>query len=47
MSVPKAQNPMTLIHELVKALNLYANMGADLKYGLSRNSNPKFESKRV
>ena len=45
--MPKAQNPMTLIHELVKALNLYANMGADLKSSLSRNSNPKFESKRV
>ena len=32
--VPKAQDPMVLIHELVKALNLYANTGADLKSSL-------------
>ena len=47
MSVPKAQDPMTLIHKLVKVLNLYANAGVDLKSSLSRNSNPKFASKRV
>ena len=28
MHVPKAQNPMALIHELVKVLNLYANTRA-------------------
>ena len=43
----KAQDPMALIHELVKALNLYANIGANLKSNLSRNSNTKFASKRV
>ena len=47
MSKPKAQDPMALIHELVKALNLYANARVDLNSSLSRNSNPKFASKRV
>ena len=47
MSVPKAHDPMALIHELVKALNLYANTGADFKPSSSRNPNPKFASKRV
>ena len=47
MSVPKAHDPMALIHELVKALNLYANTGAKFKSSSSRNSNPKFASKRV
>ena len=47
VSVPKAQDPMSLIHELVKALNLYANTRADFKSSSSRNSNLKFASKRV
>ena len=47
MSVPKAQDPMVLIHELVKALNLYANVGVDHQSNLSRNSNSKFASKKV
>ena len=29
MSTPKAQDAMTLIHELVKVLSLYANTGVD------------------
>ena len=45
--MPKTQDLMTLIHELVKALNLYANIGAEFKSSSSRNSNPKFASKRV
>ena len=45
--VPKAQDPMTLIHKLVQALNLYANTSAKLKPSSSRKSNPKFASKRM
>ena len=45
--MPKSQDPTPLIHELVKALNLYANTGAEFKSSSSRNSNPKFTSKRV
>ena len=43
--MPKAQDPMTLIYELAKALNLYTNARVELK--LSKNFNPKFASKRV
>ena len=45
--VPKAQDPMAHIHELVKVFNLYANTGAEFKSSSSRNSNSKFASKRV
>jgi len=45
--MPKAQDPMALIHELVKALNLYANAGVGHQSNLSGNSNSKFASKRV
>ena len=38
---------MTLIHELVKALNLYASARVDQQSNLSRNSNSKFAPKRV
>ena len=47
MFVPKAQDPMIIIHELVKALNLYANAGVDQQSNVSINSNTKFASKRV
>ena len=47
VSVPKAQDPMVLIHELVKVLNLYANTGDEFRPNSSRNSNSKFASKRV
>ena len=43
----KAQDPMTLIHELVKVLNLYANIGANFRANSNRNPNSKFASKRV
>ena len=43
----KAQNPMALIHELVKVLNLYANTGANFRVNSNRNPNSKFASKRV
>ena len=45
--VPKAQDPMTFIHELVMAFKLYANIGAKLKSSSSRKSNPKFASRRL
>ena len=38
---------MTLIHELLKALNLYVNVGVDQQSHMSRNSNNGFASKRV
>ena len=47
VSVPKVQDPMTLIHELVKVLNLYANTGVEIKANSNRNCNSKFASKRV
>ena len=43
VSVPKVQDPIALIHELVKVLNLYTNTGAEIK----TNPNSKFASKRV
>ena len=42
--VPKAQDPMTLIHELVKTLSLYANSGVDHQSHMSKNSNFKHAS---
>ena len=41
--VPKAQDPVALIHELVKVLSLYTNTRAEIK----TNPNSKFASKRV
>ena len=41
--VSKAQDPVALIHELVKVLNLYTNGGANIR----NNSNSKFASKKV
>jgi len=47
VSVPKAQDPLTLIHELVKALSLYTNAGVDQESHMSRNSNFSPTSKKV
>ena len=47
VSVPKAQDPITLIHKLVKVLNLYTNIGAKIRVNSNRNSNSKFASKNV
>ena len=41
--VSKAQDPVALIHELVKFLNLYTNVGADIR----NNPNSKFASKKA
>ena len=43
----KAQDLMTLIHELVKALDLYANTRVDQKSHLCRNSNFRSASKKM
>ena len=45
--VPKAQDLMALIHELVKVLNLYTNTGAKIRVNSNRTSNFKFASKKV
>ena len=45
--VPKAQDPMTLNHELVKTLSLYDNFGVDHQYHMSKNSKFKHASKKI
>ena len=40
--VPQAQDPMILIGELVKALNLYTNAGVAYHFNLNNNSKTKF-----
>ena len=45
--MPKAQDPMIFIYELVKALSLYTNAGVDQKSHMSRNSNFRPTSKKV
>ena len=47
VSVLKAQDLVALIHELVKVLNLYTNIGAEIRVNSNRNSNFKFASKKV
>ena len=47
VSVPKVQDPIALIHQLVKVLNLYTNTGAKIKVNSNRNPNSKFASKKV
>ena len=44
--VPQAQNPMVLISELVKALNLYSNPGVEHHVNMNNNSNARVASKR-
>ena len=45
--VPKTHNPMALIHELVKVLNLYADTEVEIWANSTGNPNSKFPSKRV
>ena len=47
MFVSKAQDPMTLIHELLTTFSLYAKTRVDQKSHMSRNFNSIFASKRV
>ena len=44
--VPQAQDPMVLIGELVKALNLYSNLGVGNHSNVNTNSNARGASKR-
>ena len=44
--MPKAQDPMVLIGELVKALNLYSNPKVAQNSNLKNNSNARVASKK-
>ena len=44
--VPQAQNPIALIGELVKALNLYSNLGVGNHFHMNKNSNARDASKK-
>ena len=44
--MPQAQDPMVLIGELVKALNLYINLGLAHYSNMNNNSNARVASKR-
>ena len=44
--MPQAQDPMVLIDELVKALNLYSNPGVVHHSNMNNNSNAKVASKK-
>ena len=44
--VPQAQDPITLIGELVKALNFYSNLRVGNHYNVNINSNARGASKK-
>ena len=44
--VPQAQDPMVLIGELVRALNLYSNPGVAHHSNMKNNCNARVASKR-
>ena len=44
--VPQAQDPMVLIGELVKVLNLYTNLGVAYHSNMNNNSNSRVASKK-
>ena len=46
MPVPQVQDPIALIGELVKALNLYSNPGVRNHSNVNTNSNARGASKR-
>ena len=46
VSVPQAQDLIALIDELVKALNLYSNLGVGNHSNMSTNSNARGASKK-
>ena len=46
VSVPQAQDPISLIGELVKALNLYSSPGVGNHSNVNTNSNTRGASKR-
>ena len=45
--MPQAQDPMVLIGELVKVLNLYSNPGVAHHFNMNNNSNAKVASKKL
>ena len=45
--VPQAQDPMVLIDKLVKALNLYSNLGVGHYSNVNNNSNDRVTSKKL
>ena len=45
MPVPQAQDPIALIGELVKALNVYSNLGVGNHSNVNTNSNARGASK--
>ena len=46
VSMPQAQDPMVLIGELVKTLNLYSNLGVGNHSHVNKNSNARSASKK-
>ena len=44
--VPQAQDPMVLIGELIKALNLFSNPGVAHHSNMNNNSNARVASKK-
>ena len=44
--MPQAQNPITLIGELVKPFNLYSNLGVGNHFNVNTNSNARGASKK-
>ena len=46
VSVPQAQDPIALIGEFVKALNLYSNLGVGNHSNVNTNSNARGASKK-
>ena len=46
VTVPQEQDPIALIGELVKALNLYSNLGVGNHSNVNTNSNARGASKR-
>ena len=46
VSIPQAQDPMVLIGEFVKALNLYSNPRVGNQYTVNKNSNARGASKK-
>ena len=44
--MPQAQDPIALIGELVKALNLYSNLEVENHFNVNTNSNARGASKK-
>ena len=44
--MPQVQDPIILIDELVKALNLYTNLGVAYHSNINNNSNARVASKK-